>query len=167
MTTDNRSPIVPKLRFPEFHASPAWSIKTLGQLLEERKETGFSELLFLLGTDQGGVLPQEMTKRKGMARPNKAKYLRAVPGNIAYNTMRIWEDRSARDGMEGAVNPAYTVCRTNAETDRSFFAYCFRTRSLIEQFRRYSQGLFKNTLHLKHGALKLNRPQYSRRLPSL
>ena len=38
------------------------------------------------------------------------------------------------------------------ETNSYFFAYYFKTRSLIEQFRKYSQGLVKDTLNLKYEA---------------
>ena len=66
--------------------------------------------------------------------------------------MRMWEGRSARVGIEGVVSPAYTVCRPGADTNTKFFAYYFKTDSLIRQFRKYSQGLVKDTLNLKYEA---------------
>ena len=146
---------VPKLRFPEFREAPPWYIEPLGRLFNKRQETGFSELPLLSVTDQDGVIPQEKTNRKNTANSNKAKYLRVVPGDIVYNTMRMWEGRSARVGLEGVVSPAYTVCRPNVETNSYFFAYYFKTRPLIEQFRKYSQGLVKDTLNLKYERFSL------------
>ena len=155
MTADTPSYLVPKLRFPEFQEAPAWSIEPIGRLFHERQETGFSELPLLSVTDRDGVIPQEETNRKNTANSNKAKYLRVVPGDIVYNTMRMWEGRSARVGKEGVVSPAYTVCRPNVATNSYFFAYYFKTRSLINQFRKYSQGLVKDTLNLKYEAFSL------------
>ena len=155
MAAETPTPEVPKLRFPEFQESPSWSVEPLGHLFHERQETGFSELPLLSVTDREGVIPQEETNRKNTANSNKARYLRVVPGDIVYNTMRMWEGRSARVDMEGVVSPAYTVCRPNAETNSYFFAYYFRTRSLIEQFRKYSQGLVNDTLNLKYEAFSL------------
>ena len=146
---------MPTLRFPEFREAPPWSIEPLGRLFDERQETGFPELPLLSVTDRDGVIPQDKTNRKNIANSNKAKYLRVVPGDIAYNTMRMWEGRSGRVGMEGVVSPAYTVCRPNLETNSYFFAYYFKTRSLIEQFRKYSQGLVKDTLNLKYEPFSL------------
>ena len=40
-------------------------------------------------------------------------------------------------------------------TNSCFFAYYFKTRSLINQFRKYSQGLVKDTLNLKYKAFSL------------
>ena len=155
MTADKPTPLVPKLRFAEFQKTPAWSIELLGHLFHKRKETGFSELPLLSVTDRDGVIPQEETNRKNTANSNKAKYLRVVPGDIVYNTMRMWEGRSGLGGMEGVVSPAYTVCRPSVETNSYFFAYYFKTISLIKQFRRYSQGLVKDTLNLKYEAFSL------------
>ena len=155
MTDDKSKHLVPRLRFPEFQEAPAWSIEPLGRLFHERQEAGFPELPLLSVTDRDGVIPQEETNRKNTANLNKAKYLRVVPGDIVYNTMRMWEGRSARVGMEGVVSPAYTVCQPNVETNSYFFAYYFKTRSLVEQFRKYSQGLVKDTLNLKYKAFSL------------
>jgi type I restriction enzyme S subunit len=152
MTADKPITAVPGLRFPEFREAPGWSIEPLGRLFRERQETGFSKLPLLSVTDREGVIPQEETNRRNTSNSNKAKYLRVVPGDIAYNTMRMWEGRSARVGMEGVISPAYTVCRPGAETNSYFFAYYFKTDSLIKQFRKYSQGLVKDTLNLKYEA---------------
>ncbi len=155
MTARKPLHLVPQLRFPEFQEAPAWFIEPLGCLFPERNETGFSELPLLSVTDREGVVPQEETNRKITANANRAKYLRVVPGDIVYNTMRMWEGRSARVSMEGVVSPAYTVCRPSDEVNSYFFAYYFKTWSLIAQFRKYSQGLVKDTLSLKYGAFSL------------
>jgi type I restriction enzyme, S subunit len=102
--------------------------------------------------DKEGIVPQENSKRKDNSNSDKSKYLRVVPGDIAYNTMRMWEGRSAYVALEGLVSPAYTVCTPNAEAHSLFFAYYFKHPLLIEQFRRYSQGLVKDTLTLKYEA---------------
>ena len=146
---------VPRLRFPDFQEAPEWSIVPLGSLFHKRQETGFSDLPLLSVTDRDGVIPQDTTNRKNTANSNIAKYLRVVPGDIAYNTMRMWEGRSARVGMEGVVSPAYTVCRPNVETNSYFFACYFKTKSLVKQFRTYSQGLVKDTLNLKYETFSL------------
>ncbi len=102
--------------------------------------------------DKEGIVPQEDSNRKNNSNSDKSKYLRVVPGDIAYNTMRMWEGRSALVGMEGLVSPAYTVCEPQTGVHSLLFSYYFKTPQLIEQFRRYSQGLVKDTLNLKYAA---------------
>jgi type I restriction enzyme, S subunit len=124
----------------------------LGELFTERQETGLTNLPLLSLTERDGIVPQEETNRRDNSSADKSKYLRVVPGDVAYNTMRMWEGRSAYVGLEGLVSPAYTVCRPNEHAHGLFFSYYFKTSPLIEQFRRYSQGLVKDTLSLKFEA---------------
>lgn len=124
----------------------------LADLFSERLEAGQSELTLLSLTDKEGIIPQENTNRRNNSNSDKSKYLRVAPGDIAYNTMRMWEGRSAYVGIEGLVSPAYTVCKPKSGANSSFFSYLFKSPKIIEQFRRYSQGLVKDTLNLKFEA---------------
>jgi type I restriction enzyme S subunit len=144
--------LVPKLRFPEFSVGQGWDAKRLGDLFRYRQESGFADLPLLSLMDKEGIVPQESSNRKNNSNSDKSKYLRVVPGDIAYNTMRMWEGRSAYVGLEGLVSPAYTVCEPKSGVNSVFFSYYFKTPQLVEQFRRYSQGLVKDTLNLKYEA---------------
>ena len=144
--------LVPKLRFPEFRGAEAWKSKRLGELFSDRQESGLSGLPLLSLMDKEGIVPQEDSNRKNNSNSDKSKYLRVVPGDIAYNTMRMWEGRSALVGLEGLVSPAYTVCEPRPGVHSLLFSYYFKTPQLIEQFRRFSQGLVKDTLNLKYPA---------------
>ncbi|MBF0244824.1 MAG: restriction endonuclease subunit S, partial [Planctomycetes bacterium] len=143
---------VPKLRFPEFREAGEWKSKRLGDLFSDRQESGLTGLPLLSLMDKEGIVPQEDSNRKNNSNSDKSKYLRVVPGDIAYNTMRMWEGRSALVGLEGLVSPAYTVCEPQPGVHSLLFSYYFKTPQLIEQFRRYSQGLVKDTLNLKYPA---------------
>ncbi|MFN3714886.1 MAG: restriction endonuclease subunit S [Alcanivoracaceae bacterium] len=144
--------LVPQLRFPEFREAGEWERNILGGLFENRQEAGFDSLPLLSLTDKDGIIPQEESNRKSNASADKSRYLRVLPGDIAYNTMRMWEGRSAYADREGIISPAYTVCKPTGTANGLFYSYYFKTRQLIEQFRRYSQGLVKDTLNLKYPA---------------
>ncbi|MBW8781548.1 MAG: restriction endonuclease subunit S [Verrucomicrobia bacterium] len=144
--------LVPTLRFPAFRQADVWKSKRLGELFSDRQESGMSGLPLLSLMDKEGIVPQEDSNRKNNSNSDKSKYLRVVPGDIAYNTMRMWEGRSALVGLEGLVSPAYTVCKPQPDTHSLLFSYYFKTPQLIEQFRRFSQGLVKDTLNLKYPA---------------
>jgi len=66
--------------------------------------------------------------------------------------MRMWEGRSALVGMEGLVSPAYTVCEPKSGVHSLLFSYYLKSSQLIGQFRRFSQGIVKDTLNLKYPA---------------
>lgn len=143
---------VPLRRFPEFSKNDGFSSTHLGSLFKERQEAGFTTLPLLSLLDEKGIVPQSETNRKDNSNSDKSKYLRVCPGDIAYNTMRMWEGRSAYASIEGLISPAYTVCTPTDGVDSRYFAYLFRTERLVQKFRKYSQGLVKDTLNLKYEA---------------
>lgn len=144
--------MVPKLRFPEFQNAEAWKPKRLGTLFSQREETGGANLRLLSLTEKDGIIPQDESNRKNTTNGDLSRYLRVTAGDIAYNTMRMWEGRSALSRLEGIVSPAYTVCSPTKEANSLFFSYYFKTPQMIAQFARYSQGLVKDTLNLKFEA---------------
>jgi type I restriction enzyme S subunit len=152
MNKEIKNKLVPQLRFPAFKNDGDWKFEKLGDLFLERQEIGYNDLPLLSLTDKDGIIPQEETKRKNNSSSDKSKYLRVCVGDVAYNTMRMWEGRSAFVNIEGVVSPAYTVCKPNKDNEGLFFAYYFKTQKLIQQFHRYSQGLVKDTLNLKYEA---------------
>jgi type I restriction enzyme S subunit len=149
MNKENK--LVPKLRFPEFVNEGEWKDKKLGECFLERQETGYHDLPLLSLTDKDGIVLQKYTNRKNNSSADKSKYLRVCVGDVAYNTMRMWEGRSAYVCIEGLVSPAYTVCIPKKDSiDGLFFFYYFKTNLLIQEFNRYSQGLVNDTLSLKY-----------------
>jgi type I restriction enzyme S subunit len=152
MKEEAKTALVPKLRFPEFRGKAAWRPKLLGNLFTQREETGQTNLQLLSLMDKEGIIPQEDSNRKNNSSGDLSKYLRVAPGDIAYNTMRMWEGRSALSKLEGIVSPSYTICCPSPEANSLFFSYYFKTPQLIAEFARYSQGLVKDTLNLKFQA---------------
>lgn len=146
---DKQQALVPLLRFPEFRDDAPWQKKRLKQLFDERTDKGGEELPLLSLTDAEGLIHQKDSGRKDNSNADKSRYARVCPGDIAYNTMRMWEGRSALACEAGLVSPAYTVCIPKDNVDSQFFAYYFKTAQAIAQFRRFSQGLVKDTLSLK------------------
>ena len=146
---DKQERVTPKLRFPEFQMELGWRKDNLGNLFTERKEKGYPNLPLLSLTEQNGIIPQAETNRKNNSSLDKSKYLRVCYGDIAYNTMRMWEGRSAFVNMEGIVSPAYTICIPKNHINSFFYSYYFKLPNLISEFHRYSQGLVKDTLNLK------------------
>ena len=146
---DDKKRVMPKMRFPEFQMELGWRKDNLGNLFTERKEKGYQNLPLLSLTEQNGIIPQAETNRKNNSSLDKSKYLRVYYGDIAYNTMRMWEGRSAFVNMEGIVSPAYTICTPKNNINSFFYSYYFKLPNLISEFHRYSQGLVKDTLNLK------------------
>ena len=134
-------------RFKEFKEQ--WIEHRLGDLFKEREETNRTDLSLLSITADRGVVPREEIERKDTSSENKSLYKRITPGDIGYNTMRMWQGVSAMSSLEGIVSPAYTICIPRPAINAKFAAYLFKYPPVIHQFFRHSQGLVDDTLSLK------------------
>ena len=137
-----------KKRLPGFEGE--WEHIALGKLFSERKETGIAGLSLLSVTSDQGVINRDDVGRKDTSSADKSRYLRVCPGDIAYNTMRMWQGVSALSGLEGIVSPAYTVLKPESAANSQFFAYLFKLPGMVHRFYRHSQGLVSDTWNLKY-----------------
>lgn len=141
-----------KRRLPGFGgengAEGEWKEMHLGEMFSERNETKYFDLP-LLSIGQNGVYPQDESVKKDTSNEDKSKYKRICRGDIGYNTMRMWQGRSALSNLEGIVSPAYTVVTPKKNADSLFFSYLFKTPKMTNLFWRNSQGLVDDTLNCK------------------
>jgi len=137
-----------RVRFPEFEGEE-WREIRLGSVFTERKERGYEDLPLLSVTADEGIIYRDELDRRDTSSADKSKYLRVCKGDIAYNTMRMWQGRSGVSRLEGIVSPAYTVCKPKSSIDSDFMGYLFQLPSVVYLFRRYSQGMVSDTWNLK------------------
>ena len=135
-------------RFPEFASEP-WIEAPLGELFSERSETGFEHLPLLAVTGDRGVVLRDELDRRDTSSKDKSKYKRVCPGDIAYNTMRMWQGVSGLSQYEGIVSPAYTVVTPTGPMMGRYARHLFKLPRIVHSFWRHSQGLVDDTLSLK------------------
>jgi type I restriction enzyme S subunit len=135
--------------------SQPWLTTKLGALFTERVEQGRADLPLLSITADRGIVPREDVAKRDSSSEDKSKYLRIAPGDIGYNTMRMWQGVSALSALEGIVSPAYTICTPTDQIDGRFAAHFFKLRHMVHLFHRYSQGLVEDTLNLKFPSFAL------------
>lgn len=140
---------VPEIRFFEFQGD--WEERTLGSCFDERLESlPDGELLSV--TIGSGIKKFSELDRHDNSNTDKSKYKRVCIGDIAYNSMRMWQGASGRSPYEGIVSPAYTVVKPIGDIDTQFFAYMFKKKEIIHLFEINSQGLTSDTWNLKYPA---------------
>ena len=81
-----------------------------------------------------------------------SKYKKVVIGDIAYNSMRMWQGASGYSPYTGILSPAYTVLSPKENVSSKFFSYLIKKPEMIHIFELNSQGLTKDTLNLKFPA---------------
>lgn len=145
---DNRMN-VPRIRFKGFDGE--WGKEKLGNLFAERLDNDpKGEMLSV--TMNSGIIKATENGRNDNSNADKSKYKTVKIGDIAYNSMRMWQGASGCSSFEGIVSPAYTVVVPLNGKNSQFFSYYFKTAKLITEFRLYSQGLTQDTWNLKYPA---------------
>ena len=141
---------IPEICFDRLQGKKLWEIFKIGDCFIERTIRGNNELPLLSVTDEHGLILQFESGKRLNSIVDKSKYLKVCKGDIVYNTMRMWQGRCAYADIDGVVSPAYTVCKPKKGMDSLFFFYYFKTPKMIQEFRKYSQGLVDDTLNLKY-----------------
>ncbi|MDI3469785.1 MAG: Type I restriction-modification system, specificity subunit S [Pseudolabrys sp.] len=139
---------------PTFHGRPnAWQEFELGDVFRERNQSGEEDDRLLSITMNGGVIDREDVGRKDTSTEDKSNYKLILPGDIGYNTMRMWQGVSGLSALRGIISPAYTVVSPlpNRVLGR-YAAHLFKSRRMVFDFERYSQGLTSDTWNLKFPA---------------
>ena len=121
----------------------------LGEVFRNRRERSRVNLPILSVTMSSGLVRRDTLDRKNDTNLECDEHLLVRTGDIAYNTMRMWQGVSALSEHEGIVSPAYTVCIPGSKIDGRFAAYMFKYRPVVNQLFRYSQGLVDDTRNLK------------------
>ncbi|CDI59057.1 restriction endonuclease subunit S [Lactobacillus helveticus] len=142
---------VPELRFAGF--ADDWEERKLGDIFSERSErSGEGELISV--TINSGVIRASELNRTDNSSDDKSNYKKVEVGDIAYNSMRMWQGASGYSPYEGILSPAYTVIFPKEGIDSKFFSYDFKRYDMIQTFKRNSQGLTSDTWNLKFPTLK-------------
>jgi type I restriction enzyme S subunit len=127
-----------------------WEETTLGSVFNQRKEAGFPNEELLAVTSSMGVVRRDSLERRDTSNEDKSKYLLVQKGDIAYNTMRMWQGVSGVSRFRGIVSPAYTICTPTEGLDASFAGYLLKDPEMVSVFRQRSQGLVSDTWNLKY-----------------
>jgi len=134
--------------------SGEWKELKLEEFFKEKNEKGHHSLT-LLSIGEAGVYPQSKSNKKDTSNTDKSKYKRICPGDIGYNSMRLWQGRNALSELEGIISPAYTVVTPKSNAHAEFFKYLFKFQAVVHKFYRNSQGLVSDTLNCKFKDFKI------------
>jgi type I restriction enzyme S subunit len=145
------------------HFTVAWEQRKLRSLFKERSEKSGEGQLISVTINQGVVRAADLERRDSSSQ-DKSHYKTVRVGDIAYNSMRMWQGASGYSPYDGILSPAYTVLIPERGVYSRFFAYLFKRPTVIQIFQRNSQGLTSDTWNLKYpalGSIKTYTPEYA------
>ena len=104
-------------------------------------------------TINDGVKKFSELGRHDNSNDDKSKYKKVCIGDIAYNSMRMWQGASGYSYYNGIVSQAYTVLSANYNVNSKFIAYQFKLPKMIHTFKINSQGITSDNWNLKFPVL--------------
>ena len=128
-----------------------WEQRKFEDFFTERNErSGNGEMISV--TIGSGIKKFDELNRFDKKPDDLSKYKKVEVGDIAYNSMRMWQGASGYSPYSGILSPAYTVITPKNGVSSRFFAYVLKRPKMIHQFEINSQGLTKDTWNLKFPA---------------
>ena len=126
---------VPKIRFKGFTGE--WEERKIGDCFDERKE-GMPNGELLSVTINEGIKRFSELERHDSSNQDKSKYKKVCIGDIAYNSMRMWQGASGVSTYEGIVSPAYTILQPKDGINSKFIylrkkIYCIFFKSIRKE----------------------------------
>ena len=129
----------------------SWEQRKLKNYFDERTErSGDGELISV--TISSGIKKFSELNRHDTTPDDMSHYKVVCKGDIAYNSMRMWQGASGYSPYNGILSPAYTVIVPKNGGSSRFFAYLLKLPYMISLFCVHSQGLTKDTWNLKFPA---------------
>lgn len=130
----------------------SWEQRKLGECFTERTESmPKGELISV--TINGGIKRFSELGRHDNSNEDKSKYKKVCIGDIAYNSMRMWQGASGYSPYNGIVSPAYTVLLANDGVNSKCIAFQFKLPRMIHVFQINSQGITSDNWNLKFPTL--------------
>jgi len=141
---NERKPLVPRLRFPEFCDDQSWSFQSLGRLARRstKKNTDGDITRVLTNSAEYGVIDQRDFFDKDIANQgNLEGYYIVEEGDYVYNprisaTAPVGPVSKNRIGL-GVMSPLYTVFRFN-NTQNDIYAHYFKSTHWHQYMRQAS-----------------------------
>ncbi len=139
----------PQIRFNGFEGE--WETTTLGKYFLERVERSAEGELISVTISQGVVRTSDLDRIDNSSN-DKSNYKVVEVGDIAYNSMRMWQGACGYSLYKGICSPAYTVVIPQNNIDVVYCFYLFKRNETLQLFRVNSQGLTSDTWNLKYPA---------------
>lgn len=126
-----------------------WQLLPNIAIFQERKERGtHDEETLSISAIRGIIKSTDYENRKDRTSDDKSQYLLVKDGDLAYNTMLMWDGAVGHSGYRGIVSPAYTVLKPKLKINPQYFHYLMRTELYKNYSRRFSYGIVDARLRL-------------------
>jgi type I restriction enzyme S subunit len=159
ITDESKLQMLEGLRFPEFRDN--WEIKKASEIFGNRREKGIEGLPLYSVTLNNGMVPRRSLDKRIENDAKTEDNVVAHPGDIVYNTMRMWQGAMGIARQKCMVSPAYVVLKPKDNTNADFYGYLLKSPQYAYKLEAFSYGLTSDRLRLYYkdfGSIKMPMP---------
>ena len=142
MTTQSKTTLTPRLRFPEFQDAPGWTTKPGDELFDQiNNRQAPTGLPILAITQEHGAIPRDdIDYHVSVTDKSVETYKEVLPGDFIIS-LRSFQGGIEYSEVHGICSPAYVILRKKAELSDHFFKHFFKSHRFIQQLTRNLEGL--------------------------
>ena len=142
MTANNPSPLLPKLRFPEFRDAPEWSTSRGNTLFDSINNRSAAPGLPVLAiTQEHGAIPRDQIDyHVSVTAESVASYKEVCEGDFIIS-LRSFQGGIEHSRYHGICSPAYVILRRKGSGNDHFFRHLFKSERFIQQLTRNIEGI--------------------------
>jgi len=142
MTAGRRTPLVPKLRFPEFLDAPEWSAPRGDALFDSINNRSAAPGLPVLAiTQEHGAIPRDQIDYYVSVTPESVASYKEVRAGDFIISLRSFQGGIEYSQYHGICSPAYVILRRTGDGSDHFFRQLFKSDRFIQQLTRNIEGL--------------------------
>lgn len=120
----------------------------LGSFFRPRRVRGEAGLPLMSVTMRDGLVARDELERRTETNLSDADHILVEPGDLAYNTMRMWQGAFGIADRRGNVSPAYVVMRPTKAMEPRFAWHWLKSDQALYRLWSYSYGLTDDRLRL-------------------
>lgn len=139
---DNKTTLVPKLRFPEFQDAAGWSAKSGDSLFEQISDKSPEPGLPVLAiTQEHGAIPRNMIDYHVSVTEKSIESYKVVQVGDFIISLRSFQGGIEYSQYHGICSPAYVVLRRRGEGSDAYFRHYLKTERFIQILTKNLEGL--------------------------
>ena len=142
MSGNEREPLVPKLRFPEFQEEDGWGTKFGNSVFDQISNKDHnSDLPVLAITQEKGAIPRDMIDYHVSVTDKSLEGYKVVEVGDFIISLRSFQGGIEFSRYRGICSPAYVILRLRHDHSDDYFRHYLKTYRLIAQMTRNLEGL--------------------------
>jgi len=142
MAKDNKSEVVPKLRFPAFRGADGWDCIPGDELFDSiNNRDAAAGLPILAITQEHGAIPRDLIDYHVSVTEKSIESYKVVEQGDFIISLRSFQGGIEYSNYHGICSPAYVILRRRDDGSDEYFKFLFKSQRFIQQLTRNIEGL--------------------------